>query len=134
MLFRSADRLRLCTVQTANGVIEVVCGAPNARTGMKGVYAPLGSVIPGTGDVLKKAKIRGVESSGMLLSERELGLSEEHDGIIEVGADVAVGTPFSQVRGLDDPIIDISVTPNRPDCLGVYGIARDLAAAVDQIL
>ena len=124
-----ADRLRLCTVQTATGTVEVVCGAPNARTGMKAVYAPIGATIPVSGDVLKKAKIRGVESNGMLVSERELGLSDEHEGIIELPADAPVGASFAALRGLDDAVIDISVTPNRGDCLGVYGIARDLAAA-----
>ena len=124
-----ADRLRVCTVETAAGIFEVVCGAPNARTGMKAVYAPLGSLIPGSGDVLKKAKIRGVESNGMLVSERELSLSEEHDGIIDLPADAPLGTPFATYAGLDDPLIDIAVTPNRPDALGVRGIARDLAAA-----
>ncbi|MBM3507145.1 MAG: phenylalanine--tRNA ligase subunit beta [Alphaproteobacteria bacterium] len=124
-----ADRLRLCTVQTASGTVEVVCGAPNARTGMKAVYAPIGATIPSSGDVLKKAKIRGVESNGMLVSERELGLSDEHEGIIELPPSATVGAAFAAVRGLDDPVIDISVTPNRGDCLGVFGIARDLAAA-----
>jgi phenylalanyl-tRNA synthetase beta chain len=96
---------------------------------MKAVFAPIGTTIPASGDVLKKAKIRGVESNGMLVSERELGLADEHEGIIELAADAKVGTPFAVVRGLDDPVIDISVTPNRGDCLGVYGVARDLAAA-----
>ena len=107
----------------------MVCGAPNARTGMKGVFAPPGTTIPGTGVVLKKAKIRGVESCGMLCSEREMGLSDEHEGIIELDADAPVGAPFAQVMGLDDPLFDIAITPNRGDCLGVHGIARDLAAA-----
>lgn len=124
-----ADRLRVCTVETATGMVEVVCGAPNARTGMKAVYAPLGSLIPGSGDVLKKAKIRGVESNGMLVSERELSLSEEHDGIIDLPPDAPLGALYSTYAGLDDPLLDIAVTPNRPDALGVRGIARDLAAA-----
>ncbi len=128
-LHPDADRLRLCTVQTAAGTMQVVCGAPNARTGMKAVYAPIGATIPASGDVLKKAKIRGVESNGMLVSERELGLSDEHEGIIELPADAQVGASFAALRGLDDPVIDVSITPNRPDCLGIYGIARDLAAA-----
>ena len=123
-----ADRLQICTVETNDGVIQVVCGAPNARTGMIGVFAPSGSHIPGTGIKLRKSKIRGVESNGMLLSERELGLSDEHDGIIELDDDVAVGEPFSKILGMDDPVIDIAITPNRQDCLGVHGIARDLAA------
>lgn len=124
-----ADKLSLCLVDTGSGQVEVVCGAPNARTGMKGVFAAPGTTIPGTGTVLKKAKIRGVESCGMLCSEREMGLSDEHEGIIELDADAPVGAPFAQVTGLDDPLFDIAITPNRGDCLGVHGIARDLAAA-----
>ena len=125
----NADRLRVCTVDTGDGTVQVVCGAPNARTGMKGVFAPSDTVIPGTGLHLKPTTIRGVESNGMLCSEREMGLSDEHDGIIDLPADAEVGTPFAQIAGLDDPMIEIGITPNRPDCLGVYGIARDLAAA-----
>jgi len=123
-----ADRLRVCIVDTGHEKIQVVCGAPNARTGMKGVFAPSGTVVPGTGMLLKPTKIRGVESNGMLVSEREMGMSDEHDGIIEVPQDTQVGTPFAEVVGLDDPMIEIAITPNRPDCLGVRGIARDLAA------
>src|SRR5690606_21556774 len=93
------------------------------------VFAPEGSLIPGTGIVLKKGNIRGQDSCGMLVSEREMGLSDEHEGIIEVGADVPVGTPFAQLYGLDDPVIEIALTPNRADCAGIRGIARDLAAA-----
>ena len=125
----NADKLSLCTVDTGTAQVEVVCGAPNARTGMKGVFAPPGTTIPGTGTVLKKAKIRGVESCGMLCSEREMGLSDEHEGIIELDADAPVGAPFAKFMGLDDPLFDIAITPNRADCLGVFGIARDLAAA-----
>ena len=125
----NADKLRLCVVDTGKDRVEVVCGAPNARTGMKGVFAPPGTTIPGTGVVLKKAKIRGVESCGMLCSEREMGLSDEHEGIIELDPDAPVGAPFAEVMGLDDSLFDIAITPNRADCLGVYGIARDLAAA-----
>lgn len=124
-----ADRLKVCTVDTGRGEVQVICGAPNARTGMKGVFAPAGSYIPGTGTHLKAGRIRGVESNGMLVSEREMGLSDEHEGIIEVPADAPVGAPFAEVLGLDDPVIDIAVTPNRADCLGVRGVARDLAAA-----
>lgn len=124
-----ADRLRLCGVDTGNGTVQVVCGAPNARAGIKGVFAPVGATIPASGMVLKASKIRGAESNGMLCSARELGLSEDHEGIIELPADAPVGAPITQVLGLDDPLIDISITPNRPDCLGVHGIARDLAAA-----
>lgn len=124
-----ADRLRVCEVKTADGVVQVVCGAPNARAGMKGVFAPSGTYIPGIDLTLKPAKIRGVESNGMLLSERELEISDEHDGIIDLPVELDVGTPASQALGLDDPVIEIAITPNRPDCLGVRGIARDLAAA-----
>jgi phenylalanyl-tRNA synthetase beta chain len=125
----NADKLRVCLVETAAGTHQVVCGAPNARTGMKGVFAPVGSHIPGTNLDLKKGTIRGVDSNGMLVSMREMGLSDEHDGIIELPDDAPVGTPFAKILGLDDPVIDINVTADRPDCLGVHGVARDLAAA-----
>jgi len=125
----NADKLRVCRVETADGEVQVVCGAPNARTGMTAVFAPSGSYIPGTGITLKPTKIRGVESNGMLVSEREMMLSDEHDGIIDLPEGIAVGTPMAQAMGLDDPMIEIAITPNRPDCLGVAGVARDLAAA-----
>lgn len=124
-----ADRLKCLIVDTGAEKLKVVCGAPNARAGMKGVFAPAGSVIPGTGAVLKKGNIRGQESNGMMVSEREMGVSEESEGIIEVDGDVAIGTPFAALYGLDDPLIEINLTPNRADCAGVRGIARDLAAA-----
>lgn len=124
-----ADRLRVCKVDTGSEVFSVVCGAPNARTGMKAVFAPADSYIPGTGITLKVGKIRGVESAGMLLSAREMGLGEDHAGIIELPDDAPVGTAYARWAGLDDPIIDISVTPNRGDALAVRGVARDLAAA-----
>ncbi len=124
-----ADKLTLCQVETGKGVVQVVCGAPNARKGLKGVFAPPGTYVPGIDLELKPAKIRGQESHGMLLSERELEISDEHDGIIELPADSEVGAPAAPVLGLDDPVIEIAITPNRPDCLGVRGIARDLAAA-----
>ncbi len=124
-----ADKLRVCRVRTAEGEVQVVCGAPNARTGMRAVFAPSGSYIPGTDLTLKPTKIRGVDSNGMLVSEREMGLSDEHDGIIDLPETAEVGTPMAQVMGLDDPMIEIAITPNRPDCLGVRGVARDLAAA-----
>jgi len=124
-----ADRLQVCTVDTGEGTVQVVCGAPNARAGMKGVFAPVGTWVPGIEVELKAAKIRGVESSGMLVSEREMGLSDEHDGIIELPEDAPLGVPFAEILGIDDPVIDIELTPNRPDCTGVRGIARDLAAA-----
>ncbi len=94
----------------------MVCGAPNARAGMKGVFAHAGVTVPGTGLELKKSSIRGVESNGMLCSEREMGLSQEHDGIIDLPADAPVGAPFASVLGLNDPVIEIKLTPNRPDC------------------
>ncbi|HLG46775.1 MAG TPA: phenylalanine--tRNA ligase subunit beta [Reyranella sp.] len=125
----NADRLRVCKVDTGAGVIQVVCGAPNARTGMKGVFAPAGSYIPGTDLHLKASKIRGQDSNGMLCSMRELQLSDDHTGIIDLPADTKVGMPAAEALGLDDPVIEIKVTPNRGDCLGVHGIARDLAAA-----
>lgn len=125
----NADRLKLCTVETRNGEYKVVCGAPNARAGMKGIFAPEGSYIPGLDVTLKKTKIRGVESCGMLVSEKEMQLSDQHEGIIEVDESWRVGTPMAEVFGLDDPVIEIALTPNRADCAGVRGIARDLAAA-----
>ncbi len=131
----NADRLRVCRVETwPNGPekqsaeVSVVCGAPNARTGMIGVFAPVGTHIPGTGLDLKKGVIRGVESKGMLCSERELEISDEHDGIINLPEDAPLGTVFADYAGLNDPVFDLEITPNRPDALGVRGIARDLAA------
>jgi len=124
-----ADKLKLCHVKTVNGEFQVVCGAPNARAGMKGIFAPEGSYIPGLDVTLKKAKIRGVESCGMMVSEKEMCLSDEHKGIIEVDDNLELGTPMAEVFGLNDPVIEIALTPDRADCAGVYGIARDLAAA-----
>lgn len=125
-----ADRLQVCTVDPGDGnEVQVVCGAPNARTGLIGVFAPSGAHIPGTGIDLKKTKIRGVESNGMLLSEREMGISEEHDGIVDLPADTPLGLEAADVMGLDDPVIELGITPDRADCFGVRGIARDLAAA-----
>ena len=124
-----ADRLRVCKVDTGSEVVQVVCGAPNARTGMKGVFAPSGSYVPGTDLWLKPTKIRGVESNGMLVSEREMGLSDDHDGIIELEDSAEIGASFASLAGLDDPVIEIAITPNHQDALGVYGIARDLAAS-----
>ena len=125
----NADRLRVCLVDTGSGDVQVVCGAPNARTGMKGVFAAAGTVIPRTGALLKAGNIRGQDSNGMLCSAYEMGLSDDHEGIIDLPADAPVGMPFARVMGLDDPIIDVAITPNRADCLGIRGIARDLAAA-----
>lgn len=123
-----ADRLKLCRVSTGADEYQVVCGAPNARAGLKGVLARPGDVIPSTGDVLKTGKIRGVESRGMMCSARELNLGEDHDGIIELAEHAVVGAPASEALALE-PIIDIALTPNRVDALGVRGVARDLAAA-----
>ncbi len=124
-----ADKLQVCQVNTGTETVTVVCGAPNARAGMKGVFAAVGCYVPGIDLKLKKAKIRGVVSNGMLLSEREMGLSDEHQGIIELPTDAAVGATAVEVMGLADPVIDIAITPNRGDCLGVRGVARDLAAS-----
>jgi len=124
-----ADKLQVCRVDNGTEIVDVVCGAPNARTGLKGVFAASGSYIPGIDVTLKKAKIRGVESNGMLLSEREMGLSDEHDGIVELDDDAPIGAAAVSVMGFDDPVIDIAITPNRGDCLGIRGIARDLASS-----
>ncbi|MFO7476810.1 MAG: phenylalanine--tRNA ligase subunit beta [Methyloceanibacter sp.] len=125
----NADKLSVCEVDTGKERLQVVCGAPNARAGIKGVFAPVGSYVPGIDLTLTKAKIRGVESNGMLLSERELELSDEHTGIIELDPKAKVGSSAAAALGLDDAVIEVAITPNRPDCLGVCGIARDLAAA-----
>ena len=125
----NADKLRVCRVDTGAETLQVVCGAPNARAGLKVVFAPTGSTIPRNGMVLKEATIRGVASSGMLCSAFEMGLSDDHDGIIELPQEAAIGAPFASVLGLDDPLLDVKITANRADCLGVRGIARDLAAA-----
>ncbi len=126
----NADRLRVCMVDTGTGdPIQVVCGAPNARAGMKGVFVPPGAFIPGKNMTLQVGTIRGVESRGMLVSEFELQISDNHEGIIELSDDAPVGANYAQWAGLDDPLIEINLTPNRADCTGVHGIARDLAAA-----
>jgi len=124
----NADRLRVCQVDTAQGRLEIVCGAPNARAGLTTVFAPIGTYIPGSGITLEPRPVRGVVSNGMLCSAAELELSEESDGILELAGDLAVGTAAAQALGLE-AVIDFEVTPNRPDWLGVAGIARDLAAA-----
>jgi phenylalanyl-tRNA synthetase beta chain len=126
----NADRLRVCMVDTGSGdPVQVVCGAPNARAGMKGVFVPPGAFIPGKNITLAIGKIRGVESRGMLVSEFELQISDDHEGIIELPEDAPVGANYGQWAGLDDPVIHVNLTPNRGDCAGVNGIARDLAAA-----
>src|SRR5579872_3165687 len=126
----NADRLRVCMVDTGSGApVQVVCGAPNAHAGMKGVFSPPGTYIPGKNITLGVGTIRGVESRGMLVSEFELQLSDNHEGIIELPDDAPVGKNYGQWAGLDDPVIEINLTPNRADCTSVHGIARDLAAA-----
>jgi phenylalanyl-tRNA synthetase beta chain len=125
----NADRLRVCVVDDGTSETQVVCGAPNARAGMRGVFGPAGVHIPKTGAVLAESAIRGIASKGMLMSAAELALGEDHSGIIELAADAPVGTSYAALLGLDDPVIDLKVTPNRADCLGVRGIARDLAAS-----
>jgi phenylalanyl-tRNA synthetase beta chain len=124
-----ADKLQVLSVDVGSGQpLQVVCGAPNARAGMIGVLGLPGAVVPANGMELRKSAIRGVESNGMMCSTRELGLGEEHDGIIELPADAPIGQSFADYTG-SDPVFDVAITPNRPDCMGVYGIARDLAAA-----
>lgn len=125
----NADKLQVLSVDAGGGPLQVVCGAPNARAGLVGVFGPPGAFVPGSGFELKVAAIRGVESNGMMCSARELEIGEGHDGIIELPADAPVGTPYPDYAGLNDPVIDVSITPNRQDCMGVRGIARDLAAA-----
>jgi phenylalanyl-tRNA synthetase beta chain len=125
----NADRLRVCAVDTGEGIVSVVCGAPNAQTGMKAVFAAPGAFIPGTGITLKVGEIRGVQSAGMLLSAREMGLGDDHTGIIQLPHDAPTGMSYPAYAGLDDPVIEIGVTPNRGDCFSVRGVARDLAAA-----
>jgi phenylalanyl-tRNA synthetase beta chain len=125
-----ADKLQVLTVDSGDGnAMQVVCGAPNARAGLIGVFGGPGTYVPGSDFVLKKAAIRGVESNGMMCSARELQLGEDHDGIIELPEDAPVGTSFADYAGLDDAVFDVAITPNRQDCMGVRGIARDLAAA-----
>lgn len=124
-----ADKLQILSVDAGNGPLQVVCGAPNARAGLVGVFGAPGAYVPGLDVTLKLASIRGVESNGMMCSTRELELGEDHDGIIELPADAPIGTPYPDYAGLTDPVIDVAITPNRSDCMGVRGIARDLAAA-----
>ena len=124
-----ADKLRVCKVATVDGEKQIVCGAPNARKGIKVAYAPVGAYVPGIDLTLSKAKIRGVESHGMMCSARELEMGDDHDGIIEAPETAEVGQPVAEVLGQTDPVIDFEVTPNRPDTNGVNGVARDLAAA-----
>lgn len=126
----NADRLRVCIVDTGSGTpVQVVCGAPNARTGMKSVFSPPGTFIPGKNITLGVGSIRGVESHGMLCSEAELELSNDHDGIIDLPADAPVGAKYTEWAKLGDPVLEINLTPNRADCTSIHGIARDLSAA-----
>ncbi|MGV1837503.1 phenylalanine--tRNA ligase subunit beta [Rhizobium rhizogenes] len=125
-----ADRLKVLMVDTGAGKpIQVVCGAPNARAGLVGAFAAPGTYVPGIDVTLAVGNIRGVESHGMMCSEKELEISDSHDGIIDLPENAPVGTSFAAYAGLDDPMIEINLTPNRPDCTGVYGIAHDLAAS-----
>ncbi|QIB64645.1 phenylalanine--tRNA ligase subunit beta [Kineobactrum salinum] len=121
----NADKLRLCTVETGSGTVQIVCGAPNARAGLKAPLAQIGAVLPGDFKI-KKAKLRGVESQGMLCAEQELGISEASAGLMELPADAPVGTDLREYLGLDDCLIEIGLTPNRADCLGIAGIAREV--------
>jgi phenylalanyl-tRNA synthetase beta chain len=124
-----ADKLQVLSVDLGDGnPLQVVCGAPNARAGLVGVLGLPGAVVPANGMELRKSAIRGVESNGMMCSTRELGLGEEHDGIIELPDNAPIGISFADYLG-SDPVLDVAITPNRPDCMGVHGIARDLAAA-----
>ncbi|MFL6862804.1 MAG: YtpR family tRNA-binding protein, partial [Allosphingosinicella sp.] len=125
-----ADKLQVLTVDAGGGdPVQVVCGAPNAHAGMLGVFGAPGTYVPGSDVTLKVASIRGVESRGMMCSERELQLSDDHEGIIDLPDDAPLGTSFAAYAHLDDPVIDINLTPNRPDATSIHGIARDLAAA-----
>ncbi|WP_326523662.1 phenylalanine--tRNA ligase subunit beta [Sphingomonas sp.] len=124
-----ADKLQVLSVDAGDGPVQVVCGAPNARAGLVGVFGPPGAYVPGADITLKVAAIRGVESRGMMCSARELQIGEGHEGIIELPGDAPVGTAYPDYVGLSDPVFDVAITPNRQDCMGVRGIARDLAAA-----
>src|SRR4030081_2937556 len=127
----NADRLRVCMVDTGDGgaPVQVVCGAPNARAGLVSVFSAPGTFIPGKNITLGVGTIRGVESRGMLCSAAELQISEDHDGIMELPADAPIGATYAEWAGLGDPVLEINLTPNRPDCTGVHGIACDLSAA-----
>ena len=125
-----ADKLRVCQVTGGDEVAQVVCGAPNARLGLKIPFALVGAVLPGNFKI-KKAKLRGVESFGMLCAEAELGMSDSSDGLMELAADAPVGTDFREYLSLNDQIIEVDLTPNRADCLSVRGVARDISALND---
>jgi phenylalanyl-tRNA synthetase beta chain len=126
----NADKLRVLMVDKGDGKpVQIVCGAPNARAGLIGALAEPGTYVPGIDVTLAVGNIRGVESHGMMCSEKELDMSDDHDGIIDLPEDAPVGTSFAAYAGLDDPVIEINLTPNRPDCTSIFGIARDLAAS-----
>jgi len=127
----NADRLRVCKVDNGSGApLQIVCGAPNARAGLKTVLGLPGTYIPAKDITLSVGKIRGVESQGMMISGAEIGVNDDHSGIIEMPEDAVIGTPFAEVLGISEPVIEINLTPNRPDCTGVNGIARDLGATL----
>ncbi|MCW5694601.1 MAG: phenylalanine--tRNA ligase subunit beta [Pseudolabrys sp.] len=127
----NADRLRVCKVDNGTGTpLQIVCGAPNARAGLKTVLGLPGTYIPAKDITLAIGKIRGVESQGMMISGAEIGFNDDHSGIIEMPADAPIGAPFADVLGLSEPVIEINLTPNRPDCTSVNGIARDLGATL----
>ncbi len=125
---KNADKLKVCRIDTGKETYRVVCGAPNLKLDMIGVYAPSGTYIPGLNLTLKEVEIRGELSNGMLCSEKELEISDNHEGIIHLPLNTKIGSKVANFLGIDDPIIEIEITPNRGDCLGVRGIARDLAA------
>ena len=128
----NADRLKLCKVNDGKSNLDIVCGAPNVKKGMKAVLAPIGTKMLEKEFVIKKSKIRGVESEGMLCSEKEIGLGTDSDGIINLDQKIKTGSLLSSLYP-SEKIIDVEITPNRSDCLGVYGIARDLAASGDGV-
>ena len=125
-----ADKLRVCEVSTGSETVQIVCGAPNARVGLKAPLAVIGAVLPGDFKI-NKAKLRGLESQGMLCAEQELGLSDESDGLMELAADAPVGTDIRDYLQLDDTVIEVDLTPNRADCLSVMGIAREVGLLND---
>ena len=125
----NADKLKVCEVKSNTGILNIVCGAPNVSKGMKVVVAKPGDFIPGLNINLKLSKIRDVKSEGMMCSERELEISDEHDGILELPSETEVGTLFSELVGDEKTVFEVAITPNRPDALGIYGIARDLSAS-----
>jgi phenylalanyl-tRNA synthetase beta chain len=130
----NADRLSVCKVSDGSDSFQVICGAPNVERGQKVVFAPIGTLIPNGNFKLKKAKIRGIESYGMICAEDELGLSEDHSGIMVLDAKSKEGIPITKALGLNDVIMEIAITPNRPDALSHIGVARDLAALFNKKL